>query len=147
MSTQETSSVVDSTAERFVGQVKWFNNKAGYGFITARDGVHAAKDIFVHYSTVNVTNSQYKYLVQGEYVEFAVETSTKDNHEIQAVAVSGIKGGALMCETRRTQRPDGDAPRSSAPRKYTARRDGDEGESPRRRPVRRVKEDKVEKAE
>jgi len=143
MSTQETSPAVESTSERFVGQVKWFNNKAGYGFITARDGVNAGKDIFAHYSTVNVTNSQYKYLVQGEYVEFAIETSTKDNHEIQAVAISGIKGGALMCETRRAQRPDGDAPRASAPRRYRARREDDEDASPRRRPVRRVKEDKT----
>ena len=143
MSTQETSSAVDSTSERFVGQVKWFNNKAGYGFLTARDGENAGKDIFVHYSTVNVTNSQYKYLVQGEYVEFSIETSTKDNHEIQAVAVSGIKGGSLMCETRRAQRDDGDAPRSAAPRRYRTRREDDDGASPRRRPVRRVKEEKT----
>jgi len=69
-STQETSS--DTQTVRLVGQVKWFNNKAGYGFITVSDGEQAGKDIFIHYSTIRVTNSQYKYLVQGEYVEFTL---------------------------------------------------------------------------
>lgn len=89
------------TTERKVGQVKWFNNKAGYGFITvSTDGV--AKDIFTHYSTIQVTNSQYKYLIQGEYVEFDLVNSTNDKHEVQAVNVTGINRGPLMCETRRT---------------------------------------------
>jgi CspA family cold shock protein len=82
------------------GKVKWFNNKAGYGFITAVDGDIKDKDIFVHYSTINVANPQYKYLVQGEYVEFVLVKTTSGDHEWQASNVSGIKGGKLMCETR-----------------------------------------------
>jgi cold shock CspA family protein len=101
-STQETSS--DTQTVRLVGQVKWFNNKAGYGFITVSDGEQAGKDIFIHYSTIRVTNSQYKYLVQGEYVEFTLTKSSGEEHEFQAGDVSGIKGGALMCETRRVNR-------------------------------------------
>jgi len=111
-STQETTSS-DVQSDRLVGQVKWFNNKAGYGFITVSDGELASKDIFIHYSSIRVTNSQYKYLVQGEYVEFTLSKPTGDVHEFQASDVSGIKGGALMCETRRQVRPvaaDGDAP-------------------------------------
>ena len=138
-----TDSVTSSTPESLTGRVKWFNNKAGYGFITVTDGSRSGTDVFVHHSSINVSDQQYKYLVQGEYVEFAIETSAKDNHEIQAVAISGIKGGALMCETRRAQRPDSDAPRASGPRRYRARREDDEDASPRRRPVRRVKEDKT----
>jgi cold shock CspA family protein len=88
-------------SDRLVGQVKWFNNKAGYGFITVSDGEHAGKDIFVHFSTIRVTNSQYKYLIQGEYVELSLNKSATETHEYQATDVSGIKGGALMCETRR----------------------------------------------
>jgi cold shock CspA family protein len=101
-STDETS--VDVHTERLLGQVKWFNNKAGYGFITVNEGEHSGKDIFIHYSTIRTTNSQYKYLVQGEYVEFNLVKSTTENHEYQAVDISGIKGGPLMCETRRVNR-------------------------------------------
>lgn len=94
-----------STTERVLGQVKWFNNKAGYGFITMNDGENAGKDIFVHYSSIRVTNSQYKYLTQGEYVEFVLEKSSSEKHELQANDVSGLKGGKLMCEVRRVAVP------------------------------------------
>jgi len=89
---------------RLLGQVKWFNNKAGYGFITVSDGKNAAKDIFAHFSTINVADFQYKYLVQGEYVEFELTNSTNGAHEFQATNISGIKGGKLMCETRQNNR-------------------------------------------
>jgi CspA family cold shock protein len=82
------------------GRVKWFNNKAGYGFITVTDGPRSGTDIFVHHSTIKVDNQQYKYLVQGEYVDFGISNTTSGEHEFQAVDVHGIKGGKLMCETR-----------------------------------------------
>jgi cold shock CspA family protein len=96
------SSQVESA--RLIGQVKWFNNKAGYGFITVNDGENAGKDIFAHFSTIQVGDFQYKYLVQGEYVEFELTTSTNASHEFQATKISGIKGGKLMCETRQSHR-------------------------------------------
>jgi len=86
---------------RLTGQVKWFNNKAGYGFITVNVGEHSGKDIFIHYSAIRVVNSQYKFLVQGEYVEFDLVKSTSESHEYQALDISGINGGQLMCEARR----------------------------------------------
>lgn len=82
------------------GRVKWFNNKAGYGFITVTDGANSGSDIFVHHSTIKVDNQQYKYLVQGEYVDFSISKTTSGDHEYQAIDVHGIKGGKLMCETR-----------------------------------------------
>jgi len=88
-------------AERLIGRVKWFNNKAGYGFLTVTDGVRSGSDIFVHHSSINVENQQYKYLVQGEYVEFQLNKTTSGPHEWQAVQVCGINSGKLMCETRR----------------------------------------------
>lgn len=88
-------------AGRLIGRVKWFNNKAGYGFLTVTDGVRSGSDMFVHHSSINVENQQYKYLVQGEYVEFQLNKTTSGPHEWQAVQVSGINNGKLMCETRR----------------------------------------------
>lgn len=115
-----TDEVVQAQGERLVGQVKWFNNKAGYGFITVSDGEHSGKDIFVHFTTVRVANSQYKYLIQGEYVEFTLTKSTAGSHEYQATDVSGIKGGALMCETRHNSRlTSTEEGESSAPRGVT----------------------------
>jgi CspA family cold shock protein len=89
-----------SLTDRFIGRVKWFNNKAGYGFITVTDGPKSGTDIFVHHSSIRVDAEQYKYLVQGEYTEFTLLTVVDSAHECQAAEVSGIKGGKLMCETR-----------------------------------------------
>jgi CspA family cold shock protein len=94
----------DSSVEKFTGRVKWFNNKAGYGFITVTDGPKSGSDVFVHHSSIKVVSEQYKYLVQGEYVEFTLSTVAGDKHECQATDVSGIKGGKLMCETRNETR-------------------------------------------
>jgi len=94
--------VTSSTAaDTLTGRVKWFNNKAGYGFITVTDGSRAGSDIFVHHSGINVENQQYKYLVQGEYVDFVLEKTESGTHEYTASKVNGINHGKLMCETRR----------------------------------------------
>ena len=92
-----------STSPKLTGRVKWFNNKAGFGFITVcdYDGEHSGKDIFVHFTSIGVKNNQYKYLVQGEYVDFTLTRLADSNHEFHAVDVCGIKGGSLMCETRK----------------------------------------------
>lgn len=93
---------MSDTQERLCGMVKWFNNKAGFGFITVCSGFEQAdKDIFVHYTSIRVTNSQYKYLVQGEYVEFELTKSDSEQHEFHAADITGIKGGPILCETRR----------------------------------------------
>jgi cold shock CspA family protein len=89
-----------SQMERLIGRVKWFNNKAGYGFVTVTDGAQSGSDIFSHHSCINVSNQQYKYLVQGEYVEFTISPTQNSTHAFQASNISGIKGGKLMCETR-----------------------------------------------
>jgi len=92
------------TTERVTGRVKWFNNKAGYGFITLAESDKNDTDIFVHHSYIALTD-QYRYLVQGEYVEFSlIPTKEGSNHKFQAGDVKGINGGMLMCETRRNIR-------------------------------------------
>lgn len=97
-------SSTDAATTGLIGKVKWFNNKAGYGFITLKEG-EDTRDIFVHYTAIRVTNSQYKYLIQGEYIQFDLEKSTDGPHEVKAVNVTGVKGGELMCETRHSVRP------------------------------------------
>lgn len=106
----------DSNA-RLTGRVKWFNNKTGYGFITVTDGSSAGTDVFVHHSGIGVSSEQYKYLVEGEYVEFSMVSVPDSTHTHQASSVTGIKGGKLMCETRHDSRvsrtsfrTSGDAP-------------------------------------
>lgn len=95
------SSTNVSSSARITGRVKWFNNKAGYGFITITDGSRSGSDIFVHHSVITVGSQQFRYLVQGEYVEFdLVPTIQGSAHDIQASNICGIKGGKLMCETR-----------------------------------------------
>lgn len=86
---------------RLLGRVKWFNNKSGFGFLTVCEGDHKDKDIFVHFSSIRGESQQYKYLVQGEYVEFKLIKSDSENHEFHATDVSGIKEGILMCDTHR----------------------------------------------
>jgi cold shock CspA family protein len=118
--------------------VKWFNNKAGFGFITVSgDGEHNGKDIFVHYTSIRVNNSQYKYLVQGEYVDFNLVKSENEKHEYHATDVSGVLGGSIMCETRRmalSSQPQSQADRS----RPTADEEGDfKRVEPKRKPVQR----------
>jgi cold shock CspA family protein len=94
-SSVETSSV----AERHTGRVKWFNSKTGYGFVTVTDGSKSGTDVFVHHSSVQVEKEQYRYLVQGEYVQFGLTKMSDGPHEYQASEVTGVNGGQLMCES------------------------------------------------
>ena len=48
------------------GQVKWFNDAKGYGFITQEGG----EDVFVHYSAIQAQG--FKSLAEGDRVEFEV---------------------------------------------------------------------------
>jgi cold shock CspA family protein len=92
------------STSRETGRVKYFNSKSGFGFITVTDGPNAGKEYFAHHSEIVVEVEQYRYLVQGEYVEFEVSASTSETHEEQASNITGVKGGKLMCETRRDTR-------------------------------------------
>jgi cold shock CspA family protein len=88
---------------RVTGYVKWFNKKQGFGFIHVLNGDKKGTDIFVHFSSIRVKDSsvqQYKYLIQGEYVEFLIEKAVKDQHKFHAVDITGILENNILCESR-----------------------------------------------
>ena len=104
MPSQGNTSADSSSSERLQGRVKWFNARAGYGFITVSDGERQGTDVFVHHTGLTVTKEQYKYLVQGEYVDFVWCETPDGDHEYQAGDVRGVGGNMLMCETRQANR-------------------------------------------
>ena len=83
-----------------IGQVKWFNNKIGYGFITLlnKDDKSKNRDIFVHHMNICPMESNYRTLRTGEYVEFSIEQNCEGEHKEQAVSITGIYGQELLCD-------------------------------------------------
>lgn len=79
----------------YTGQCKWFNDKLGFGFITICEGNDKGRDIFVHHSGIKPLNSNYRTLKKGEYINFNVVDGLNG---LQAVDVTGIHGGPLMCD-------------------------------------------------
>jgi len=53
------------------GQVKWFNEKKGFGFIEQDGG----KDLFVHYTAIQ--GDGFKSLKEGQRVRFEIEETPK----------------------------------------------------------------------
>ena len=99
--------VIMSTTDDTIyqGRVKWFNNKTGYGFVTVIDGDKVGTDVFAHHSGISVDDEQYKYLVQGEYIQFNLSNvESSENYKYQAANITGIKKGKLLCETRNENR-------------------------------------------
>jgi CspA family cold shock protein len=51
----------------YAGEVKWFNEQKGFGFITCKE---LSEDVFVHYSTI--ISPGFKTLKAGQLVELCV---------------------------------------------------------------------------
>ena len=136
---------VNDALLRRTGIVKWFDSRGGFGFITILKGdENEGKDIFVHYSTLATVSSQYKYLVLGEYVEFELAKAENEKYKYFAKNVTGIRGGNLMCESRRLSSLDAEIPERGEPRsergEVQSRRETREP-----RPERREPRDKVQR--
>jgi cold shock CspA family protein len=86
------------------GQVKWFNRRRGYGFITIINSrcvndeqeSFIGKDVFVHQSHIKPKKSTYRSLEENEYVEFNL--SLDDKNVTQAVNITGLMDGTLLCD-------------------------------------------------
>jgi cold shock protein len=64
---------------QFKGNVKWFNNAKGYGFLGREDG----PDVFVHYSSIQLDG--YKSLKEGDAVEFDIVDGAKGPQADQVI--------------------------------------------------------------
>lgn len=64
------------------GQVKWFNEAKGFGFITPADG---SKDVFVHFSAIR--DQGFKTLAEGQNVQFSIENGAKGPSAANVTAI------------------------------------------------------------
>ncbi|MDR3432030.1 MAG: transcription antiterminator/RNA stability regulator CspE [Rouxiella aceris] len=67
---------------KLTGQVKWFNESKGFGFISPADG---SKDVFVHFSAIN--SEGFKTLAEGQQVEFTIQDSPRGPSAANVVAL------------------------------------------------------------
>ena len=67
------------------GEVKWFNNAKGWGFIVPEDG---GDDIFVHFSAIDGTG--YKTLVAGQIICFDVGRGERGLHATNVTVLNEI---------------------------------------------------------
>ena len=66
---------------RTSGNVKWFNDAKGFGFITGENG----DDLFVHFSAIQ--GSGFRSLTEGAAVEFDVTRGPKGLQASNVVVV------------------------------------------------------------
>lgn len=82
--------------DRHLGRCKWFDERKGYGFIVVCDGPSANSDVFVHYKDLKPLVNTRKSLRKGEYVN--MKLTEREDGKSQAVEVTGVLGGPLMCD-------------------------------------------------
>lgn len=67
------------------GEVKWFNNAKGWGFIIPEGG---GEDIFVHFSSIHGTG--YKTLVPGQVVTYEAAHGERGLHASNVIALTEV---------------------------------------------------------
>ena len=69
-------------SDRETGQVKWFNEKKGFGFILNENG----DDIFVHYK--DIQGEGFKTLTENDPVSYMIEKGPKGLKAQEVIRVS-----------------------------------------------------------
>jgi CspA family cold shock protein len=62
------------------GEVKWFNNTKGYGFIEREEG---GGDVFVHYTAIQ--GDGFRSLKEGEAVQFDISEGEKGPQAVNVI--------------------------------------------------------------
>ena len=117
MANTQNDSTMQPNVIRHYGVVKWFDKMKGYGFLQQ---LNTTNDYFVHYTQLQSEDeSDTKYLVAGEYVEFSITASVmskpqnnaaneqhgETTHPAEIAAnVTGIMGGPLLYRSQQQQR-------------------------------------------
>ena len=78
--------------QNVLGKVKWFNVKAGFGFINRNDN---GQDVYAHYSAIVNKNPNHRVrsLADGELVVFNIIQGSKG---AEASDITGANGGAVQ---------------------------------------------------
>ncbi len=91
----------NTTYGKEVGNVIWFDQKKGFGFIRiiTPNSEFLNKEIFVHYSNINCL-SRFKKLYPGENVSVDVSKNTEENSdkEFMSSNLSGLYGAPLLVD-------------------------------------------------
>ena len=89
-----------STEDTYIGRIKWFNNKKGFGFLS---NCETNEDVFIHHTGISLgeesLNSNvniFKTVIEGEYVSYQKKIDKEDRSV--AKNVTGVHGGPLLCE-------------------------------------------------
>ena len=69
-------------SNRVTGQVKWFNEKKGFGFIINADGA----DVFVHYKDIQGVG--FKTLNENDNVSFISESGDKGLKALEVIRIT-----------------------------------------------------------
>lgn len=69
-------------SNRVTGQVKWFNEKKGFGFIINGDGA----DVFVHYKDIQGVG--FKTLNENDTVSFMSESGDKGLKALEVIRIT-----------------------------------------------------------
>ena len=67
------------------GNVKWFNNQKGFGFITPLDG---GKDVFVHHTSIKMDG--YKTPAEKQEVEYDLEQAEKGPRAVNVRPLTAV---------------------------------------------------------
>ena len=82
------------------GQVKWFNNAKGFGFILPDEG---GDDLFAHYSAIGMDG--YKTLKAGQLVSFDTIEGPKGLHAFNIMPLNETSDSAAPAATPAEEQP------------------------------------------